>query len=183
MSRPFTFIAEVKTSSPFGWSSDRSWRELFELANKYGDIISIHTDERWGGSFELLEQARRLTTKPILAKGLHEDDTLVMRALEAGADWVLVVGRVPAVNLARCMIEPRSLQELGDIPKDAKAVWNSRDLDTGGLKSESFEQARNTWGGWLCQASNIRTIEDVQPGADAILVGGHLPAFVRSAQL
>ena len=68
MKRPFELIAEVKTASPFGWSSNRSWEELFDLANQYGDIISIHTDSRWGGSFDLLKQARQQTTKPILAK-------------------------------------------------------------------------------------------------------------------
>ncbi|MAJ97292.1 MAG: hypothetical protein CMI56_01585 [Parcubacteria group bacterium] len=47
-----------------------------------GDIISIHTDSRWGGSFELLEKARGLTDKPILAKGIHKDDADIEKALE-----------------------------------------------------------------------------------------------------
>ena len=74
MYKGIEIIAEVKTQSPFGYKSDKSWDELFEVANKVGDIISIHTDRRWGGSFELLQKARSLTNKPILAKGIHKND-------------------------------------------------------------------------------------------------------------
>lgn len=63
------FIAEVKTQSPFGFFGNKSWDELFEAANKVGDIISIHTNPLWGGSFDHLMLARRMTNKPILAKG------------------------------------------------------------------------------------------------------------------
>ena len=61
-------IAEVKTGSPFGYKSEESWDELFEVAESVGDILSIHTDPRWLGSFELISKARKLTDKPILAK-------------------------------------------------------------------------------------------------------------------
>ena len=65
-------IAEVKTQSPFGFRSDKNRDELFAVANQIGDIISIHTDPRWGGSFELVKKARALTKKPILAKGIRQ---------------------------------------------------------------------------------------------------------------
>jgi len=175
-------IAEVKTHSPFGWSSDKSWEELFLVAEKVGDIISIHTDPQWKGSFDHIRTARKLTSKPILAKGIHVTDDLVERAVEAGADLVLVVGRLPRVHIEKCLIEPLSLEELKTIPPSMKVVWNSRDLNTGGLKAETFEEAREIFPGWLCQASNIETIKDVKKGADAVLVGAHLEDFAHSLE-
>jgi indole-3-glycerol phosphate synthase len=173
-------IAEVKTESPFGYVSNKSWDELFALAEKVGDMLSIHTDARWRGSFELITKAKSLTHKPILAKGIHETDELVSKAVESGADFVLVVGRIPKVHLNKCLIEPNTLEELRTIPKNLKVVWNSRDLSTGGLKKETFAQARKIFPGWLCQASNIHTIADIDPKADAVLVGTSLIPFAQS---
>ena len=180
MYKDTSIIAEVKTSSPFGFSSDKSWDELFEIANEVGDILSIHTDARRGGSFELIREAKRRTTKPVLAKGIHATDEDVMQALDAGADFVLVVGRIPALHADRCLIEPNSLAELATLPSHLRAVWNSRDLSHGGLKTETFEQARAIFPGWLCQASNLTTIDDIKDGADAVLVGSNLIAFAKS---
>jgi len=173
-------IAEVKTHSPFSWSSNNTWDELFKVADEIGDIISIHTDNRWHGSFELLQKARKLTQKPILAKGIHRDDKMVQQAIDLGADWILVVGRIPKTHLNKCLIEPLTLQELKSIPSNLRAVWNSRDLTSGGLKKETFAEARALWKGWLCQASNIKTIADIEAGADAVLVGTHLLGFAKS---
>ncbi len=183
MNREVTLIAEVKPISPFGFKSDKTWDELFQLAEKYGDIISIHTDARWGGSFDLVKKAKSLTKKPILAKGIHETDDLLVKAFEAGADYALVVGRIPELPeelLKKCLIEPNTIEELKAIPAYLKAVWNSRDLNTGGFKSETFEQAREVFKGWLCQASNIKTIADINENADAVLVGTHLESVVKS---
>jgi len=171
-------IAEVKTQSPFGFVSEKSWEELFTIANEYGDMLSIHTDSRWGGSFDLITKAKKMTKKPILAKGIHAEDTDIEKAIVAGADAVLVVGRVPSVHLDKCLVEPNTLAELQEIPKNTRVVWNSRDLYTGGVKTETFEQARALFDGWLCQASNIATYGDVQEGADAVLVGQNLEQFV-----
>ena len=181
-SRSVTFIAEVKTRSPFGWQATHSWDELFEIANTVGDWISIHTDPRWGGSFDLVREARRLTNKPILAKGIHSSDLEVQEAIESGADYVLVVGRIPAIYRDRCLIEPKNHYELLMIPTWLKAVWNSRDLSTGKLKSNEhplrmFAHARS-WPGWLCQASNIESWDDIDSRAQAVLVGTHLPNFL-----
>ena|SRR3989338_1600476 len=176
-------IAEVKTESPFGFRSSKSWDELFEIAEHIGDIISVHTDARWGGSFALLEHARAMTKKPILAKGLHESDAEVQAAVALGADWVLVVGRVPEHNLARCIIEPFYLADLSTIPSLCKVVWNSRDLKTGELKKETFPEARKQWSGWLCQASNIHSIRDIDKTADAVLIGEHLPEIASEFSL
>lgn len=105
MRKRFIVIAEVKTCSPSGYKSDKSWRELFELANGVGDIISVHTDQRWDGSFELIAKAKKLTSKPVLAKGIHDSDVQVQAALRHGADYVLVVGRLPSVHQDKCLIE------------------------------------------------------------------------------
>ncbi len=180
MNKSFQIIAEVKTESPFGFKSEKSWDELFEIANQIGDIISVHTDSRWGGSFDLLKKARDLTKKPILAKGIHQKDSDIEKALAAGADFVLVVGRIPKIHLDKVFIEPNSLSELRKIPSGLKVVWNTRDLKTGGLKTETFEEARNIYKEWLCQASHIRTINDVKNGADAVLVGEHVEEFALS---
>lgn len=182
MKKRFEIIAEVKTKSPFGFSSDKSWDELFSVANSVGDIISIHTDPRWAGSFDLVKKARSLTNKPILAKGIHENDSLVKKAFESGADWVLVVGRIPGINPEKCFIESLTLEELSHIPKNLRVVWNSRDIETGGTKRETFSDARKVFNGWLCQASNIKTIADVESGADAVLVGAHLLEFATSIE-
>ncbi len=179
-SQPFEIIAEVKTQSPFGYTSEKTWDELFEVANAYGDIISIHTDARWGGSFDQVSRARDLTSKPILAKGIHASDEDIVKALDYGADFILVVGREPEIHLNKCLIEPNTLDELRELSPGTKVVWNSRDLVTSGLKNETYTQARNIWKGWLCQASNITSIRDVYPDADAVLVGEHLEHFVKS---
>jgi indole-3-glycerol phosphate synthase len=175
------FIAEVKTRSPFGWCSPYSWATLFEIANEVGDWVAVHTEAPWGGSLDLLRTARRLTDKPLLAKGLHSSDIEVREAFEAGADHVLVVGRIPSVRPTDCLIEPISIRDLHRIPVGFRAVWNSRDLRTGGRKSELFADARR-WSGWLCQASNIEDPRGIDPGADAVLVGTHLPAFADRAR-
>jgi len=173
-------IAEVKTHSPFGWESSKTWNELFAQAEAIGDILSIHTDPRWHGSFELVAKARSLTNKPILAKGIHASDDDIIKALNAGADYVLVVGRVPKVHLDKCLIEPNTLAQLGQLPPNIRAVWNSRDLKTGGRKTETFQEARQIFKGWLCQASNITTMNDVTSGANAILVGTNLASFAQN---
>jgi len=185
-------IAEVKDRSPFsGRCSDRSLEELLDTAIGIGDMISIHTSLPWGGSFAWLKKARKETNKPILAKGIHENDRLVERALfECGADWVLVVyghtpngfRPLPRYELLKyCLIEPATLEDLQNISSGIRAVWNSRDLyNKGEPKTETFEEARKLFNGWLCQASNLNTVQDIKPGANAVLVGTNLEKFSES---
>ncbi len=177
-----TIVAEVKVKSPFGFVSNNSWEDQFKLADKVGDIIAVHTDSRWGGSFDELKKARALTKKPILAKGIHETDDDVEKAAKAGADFVLVVWRVPTVHQDICCIEPLNIAQLKTIPDTFKIVWNARDIKTGKPKPETFEQARAAWPGWICQASFIKHIDEVKGGADAILVGQGLTDFVKSLE-
>jgi indole-3-glycerol phosphate synthase len=153
---------------------------MFEIANRIGDIISIHTDARWNGSFELIKKAKSMTDKSILAKGIHATDDEIEKAIAAGADYVLVVGRIPKVHLDKCLIEPLTLAELKTIPPNMKVVWNSRDLSNGGMKTETFEEARQIFSGWMCQASNLKTVADIKAGVDAVLVGTNLVEFAKS---
>jgi indole-3-glycerol phosphate synthase len=172
-------IGEAKPKSPFGWRSPYSWDELFEIANEVSDIVAVHTGSPWGGSFDLLEKARSLTDKPLLAKGIHTTDEEVIEAVRHGADLVLTFGKLVSVHLDLCLIEPTSFDELGSIPDDRMVVWNSRDLSTGGLKSESFDQARESFSGFLVHASNIAGLKDIDPRADAALIGTHLPSVAN----
>ncbi len=178
-------IAEVKPKSP-NFVSEKSWDELFEIAVSVGDWISIHTHEWWGGSFELIAKARSRTKKPILAKGFHETDEDVKRALLMGADYVLMVGRMPNIHQDKCLIEPYTVEELLKIPDGLKCVWNSRDmraLISGRKESprKSFEDVRVLCPDvWLCQASNLKTAQDISKGADAVLVGTNLETFAQS---
>jgi indole-3-glycerol phosphate synthase len=177
----FVLIAEAKPISPFGFRSGEPWDALFARAAEIGDVVSVHTDPRWGGSLDLIVEARARTAKPILAKGIHASDGEVRAALAAGADFALVVGRVPAADLLpRCLLEPVALAELAALPAGSAAAWNSRDLSTGGLKPQTFAEARAAWPGWLCQASNLRAPADVDPSADAALVGQALPEFAAA---
>lgn len=177
------FIAEVKTQSPFGFKSEHTWDYLFDIANEYGDIISIHTDPRWGGSFDLISNAKQRTKKPILAKGIHSTDTEICESLIRSADNVLVVGRLSTLSMIMMnslWIEPNNIDQLKMVPSVMTAVWNSRDLSTGKLKHESWEDARKTFDGRLIQASNIKTINDVKSDADGYIVGENLVNFVKT---
>jgi indole-3-glycerol phosphate synthase len=187
-------IAEVKTASPAGWRSEESWQERFAIAEQHGDWIAVHTDERWGGSFKLLEEARRLTDKPILAKGIHETDDLIEQCFLAGANYALAVGRIPQKHANQCLIEPWGLEDLPNYGQHTPVVWNSRDVRQLGTEQfkldpttgqpiafEKVKQLRPQ--GWICQASGISSMRDVHPETNAMLVGTHLPEFVKSLKV
>lgn len=175
------FVAEVKTESPFGFKSKKRWWELFEIANKHGDMLSIHTHSQWGGRYNDILEARSETDKKILAKGIHGDDADIKRALDCGADYVLVVGRIPPKGLIEhCWVEPTESYQFTHFPKNVKAVWNQRDLFNGHSKAMTFEDIVSCYKTpWLCQASGIKEPKDVHPKANAFIVGEHLPEFVK----
>ena len=190
-------IAEVKTKSPFHETvlndTVNDFWEMFEFANRYGDIISIHTDPRWGGSKDLIKAARKITSKPILAKGIHENDYQIAELFDIGVDYVLVVGRIPdCFDFKKILIEPLCLCELKklndekiypkELSKDFQVVWNARNIVTGECRG-GYREARKIWKGWLCQASMIRNAEDIQSDADAILVGTFLENIVEGIKI
>lgn len=212
--RHVRFIAEVKPYSPAEGERSESWEALLELACEHGDMISIHTNPLWKGSFERLYEARKSTTLPILAKGFHFTDQEVERALGIGADAVLVVGRIPDERFVEhCYIEPLTRHGFDLVPANTPmCVWNARNLvamlqsidateivssllaatneSEGHVKKmvegsrPSFDFIAKNITNWpLCQASHLRTVDDVHPNASAILVGSHLKEFVASLNL
>ena len=56
-------------------------------------------------------------------------------------------------------------------------------LENRKIKKETFEEAREIWKGWLCQASFIKTWKDVKEGTNAIFVGENLVNFYKSLKI
>lgn len=172
-------VGEVKTESPYGYrnpAGDR--RELLAALDEHPavDVISIHTHSDWGGGWSWLALARQHTSKPILAKGFHNTVKDVRMAFGLGATYCLTVGWWPGDE--RCWHEAETLEALA-YSKAPRVVWNARDPRTGEARPETIETAVN----WvnhdrclsrqhsLCQASMIRSPEDVHPKVQAVLIG------------
>lgn len=182
------FIAEIKTKSMFGFESKYSRYALTELALKYGDWISVHTDPRFGGSFDDIYLLRKETKKPILAKGFHAHVDDVKKAFDLGADYVLTVARddyrFNCIHNKRpnILFETNSIDDISNFGADKmKYVYNGRSLKTGIGKKYigDYQQFRNK-ANWLCGASLIQRPEDVQrfyPNCDAFIVGQNLVEF------
>jgi indole-3-glycerol phosphate synthase len=178
------FIAEIKTISPFGYSSKEPFYKLMELAIEHGDWISVHDNALWGGDYDSISFVRKHTDKPILAKGIHGTDDSIRMALEHGADYVLVVGRVPDSEPLKkyCLFE--APLDYSKLTTTDKIVFNSRDLSTGEINmpwvnGEITDFKKNKYE-FICQASGISHINQVHPEADAFIVGQHLRKFVSS---
>lgn len=166
-------VGEVKTCSPYGFRGKLSHRDALDYVASFADIVSIHTNPLWGGSFEWLQEARGLTTKPILAKGFHDTMADVVLAFRAGAEWTLTVGWHPGMDYSlggACWHEVANLAEL-DESNAEWCVWNARNPRTGKPTYASIRQARKRREGKLCQASRIRCRADIHPGIDAVLIG------------
>lgn len=190
MSNP-TFIAEIKPLSPFSGPSKHPVELLTEVAVENGDWVAAHTDPRWGGSVEHLAKVRdqmkaQGVSKPLLAKGIHADDFELLEILDI-ADFALVVNRVPDFHdLSRLIYEPSSLSggvRVAEARFMDKMMWNARDLSTGQPVRDPYTirevkiACDGNWD-WVCQASFIRTPDDIQPWADAFIVGTHLTEYV-----
>lgn len=165
-----TVIGEVKTKSPYGYEASYPWAFMLEklIVHPAIDIVSIHTNPLWGGSWEQLKTARELTRKPILAKGFHDTIADVKAAFDHGADYCLTVGWWPDDD--RCWFEYEHLDQLSYIPAK-RVVFNARDPRTGWKRPWVVNRTRAIHPGWLCQASMIRTVTDVHPAVDAVLIG------------
>lgn len=188
------FVAEIKTTSPYGFKSGYTFNQLLDVAITYGDAVSVHVDALWGGSHWLLNETRNEVLRrqgkrhmPILAKGLHLTDASIEKSLyEFGATKCLVVGRIPAKKyLQHCWLEPITNNQANEMAKagpDAIVV-NRRHLQTGqdlgyGPFIPTLESRKK--GLKIIQASMIKKPENVQKWADGFIVGEHLPAFVVS---
>lgn len=191
MNKKPIFIAEIKTQSMFGFKTNYSRECLIDTALRYGDWISVHTDPRFGGSFDDIYQIRRKTNKSILAKGFHSHNHDVEKALDLGADYVLVVDRPDRklLNLYTDKIlfefsNSKLLNESSyDFAEFGKVVFNGRNLDTGiGKKSiAQYHEFRNRCK-WLCGASLLKEPDYVQkfyPNCDAFIVGENLVDFCK----
>ncbi len=177
-------IAEIKHCSPYGYKNPLSSNDQLEICEKVGDIISVHTNELWGGSFDWLRAVCKIATKPVLAKGFHNTIHDVRRARDCGATAVLTVGWHPGDGTAfgpHCWHEVENLSQLLNT-EASWVVWNARDPRTGERRQDNHKVAgyqayemgyarefRPT--GRICQASMIRGPEDVHPSANAILIG------------
>ncbi len=189
MSNP-KFIAEIKLKSPYGFKSKYSFEGLTRLAIQYGDIISVHTNPLWGGCYEALEYVRRLTDKPILAKGIHSKNDDVRKAFDYGADYVLIVDRFlnnhadgyNEIPLDKIFHEIGvNIQDKIEQYPNLNYVYNGRDLMNSGLGKKYLDwQKYRDKTNWLCGASLLRHPIDVKmfyPECDAFIVGEHLVEF------
>ncbi len=183
------FIAEIKTKSPFGFKSFYSKDVLGRLAMENADWLSIHVEPLWGGTHEDIEFYTQESGMPILAKGFHETDKDIKDSINAGADYVLVVGRIPEQKyLSQCLIEPLSLEQAYEMAKKigdriTGMVFNSRSLLTGGpsgFAASIDAYKRNFPKMKIFQASNIKAPFDIDRAADGFIVGEHLPQFIVS---
>lgn len=171
-------VAELKMLSPFGYRNPRTLDETLAQCEKVGDILSVHTNPLWGGSFEHLEEICKQTKLPVLAKGFHDTTEDVRRAINCGATYVLTVGWWP--DDTRCWHECETLDQLRQTDAQA-AVFNSRNPRTGRdnlLSSATLkhvaELARDARGSrWLCQASRIKSELEVG-NVEAVLIGQNI---------
>lgn len=173
----------------FGFESKYSRETLINKALEYGDWVSVHTDSRFGGSFDDICMIRKETKKPILAKGFHTHYTDIKKCFDLGATYVLTIRPVRYILTypdIRCSIE-HILFETNDITEvqgnKTKFVYNGRNLKTGiGKKYIGDYQKFRKQTNWLCGASLIKTPEDVQifyPNCDAFIVGQNLVEFCK----
>lgn len=164
------------------YKSQLSFHQLLNIANQHGDWISIHDNALWGGDYESISYARLRTDKPILAKGLHSTDDDIQRALDHGANHVLVVGRIPKEDLINtCLLEPLSYTQFIQMHAqhpNARYVINSRNLTSGEQLYLNMNDYTKT-GAWICQASNIYNPSELKPDISAFLVGTYLDSYVR----
>jgi hypothetical protein len=173
-------VAEVKTYSPFGFKSEKSWDELFEIADRVGSIISIHTHPDWHGEPCLIDKARGRTTKPILAKALSGDVDEVHELIQRGANHVLISDPFvfqhfePGVCWYEFSPDAASIQKVR-FDKEQTYVVNARDLLNGQrVQPDVWAYVRRLHTGKLVQASMIKSWLDVQTDADYAIVGQHL---------
>lgn len=197
MNNESIFIAEPKTISPFGFKSNYSQRELQFLAINNGDWISVHTNEFWGGSVADLpfikDHLIEGKNQKILAKGLHLTDKEVDDCFKYGADYVLVVGRIPKIHLNKCLLEPIHEEQAREMSKTNchALVLNNRRLRDGGENGWTWKPGllqKLADNKSLIYASNIKSYDfvnskDFKSYFSGYIVGANLPQFIISKQI
>jgi indole-3-glycerol phosphate synthase len=176
------FIAEIKTKSPFTRDGDEvpNFEDQMNLALEYGDWISVHDNALWGGDFDSISFVRQFTDKPILAKGIHGTDDDIMRALDHGANYVLVVGRMVYDQYLRskCLFEA-PLYFLSNFSyEDLHVVYNKRDLRTGDIDWANGKLPEYLKSGHrVCLASGMYRPGEVPEGVHSFIIGTELSKF------
>lgn len=178
------FIAEPKVKSPYGYESKTPKHKLIDLAIEHGDWISVHTNALFGGCFDDIYLIKKLTNKKILAKGFHCHDDDVKKAVDLGADYVLVVDRYVGhywgTNQWGRVIAENPTNTLS--ANVGRYVYNSRNLRTGEFRPDEYASYRRNLP-WLCYASNITRDSDIPADCDAYLVGRGLEALIANRKL
>ena len=185
-------ISEIKRASPSaGFIREADPAELGARYESEGaSCLSVLTEpDRFKGSLEDLDAARRVTTLPVIRKDFTVDEVQV---LEAGtrADAVLLIAALfDAASLARYVslaveVGLTPLVEIHDqeeaelsLESGARVIGvNNRDLRNFTVDLGTFERlASRLVGATLVAESGIKTVDDGrrlrEAGADAVLVG------------
>ncbi len=86
-------IAEIKQKSPSKGvlRTNLDTKKILKAYNKYASAISVVTDARFNGSFELIRKVRMETELPILVKDFVLQEMQLFEAKLAGADNILLI--------------------------------------------------------------------------------------------
>ncbi len=190
-------IAEFKKASPSAGiiNETATISDIIPLYNKYADCISILTDEKFfSGDFEFISQAKKFTSLPILAKDFYLHPMQIIKAINYGADAILIIVRILSIEEIRelyktadkygidAIVEVHSLK---DLEKAFKAITpviigiNTRDLETFEInKTQIFKILPQIPDGVITIAeSGIKTpdeVKDLKGKVDGILIGTSL---------
>jgi indole-3-glycerol phosphate synthase len=185
-------ISEIKRASPSAGfireAEPAEWGARYE--SEGASCLSVLTEpDRFKGTLEDLDAARRVTTLPVIRKDFTVDEAQV---LEAGtrADAVLLIAALfDAASLARYVslaleVGLTPLVEIHDqeeaelsLESGARVIGvNNRDLRDFTVDLGTFERlASRLVGATLVAESGIKTVDDGrrlrETGADAVLVG------------
>jgi indole-3-glycerol phosphate synthase len=188
-------IAEFKRRSPSaGWIHQHA--EVAQIAAAYeaggAAALSVLTDhDFFGGSLIDLQEARNLTTLPVLRKDFIIDELQLLETRVANADAVLLIARILTREELRDLVQTArdlglgTLVETHDTDEVERALWaGARVIGVNNRDLSSFQTNTETALAVLAQVpadvivvaeSGIRGTADVRrygaAGIDAVLVG------------
>jgi len=131
-------IAEIKIKSPSMPLKENL--NPVDLAKEYEEskisAISVLTDEKYfGGTKEIMQKVKEITTKPILRKDFIISEYQIYQARAYGADAILLISHLlnekkikKFIEISRelgmeCLVEFNNEQDLEKIPKDAVKIY------------------------------------------------------------